>query len=85
MISDKAIVYINRTFTKQPDMTFTQQPRKQESNITNISKHALAATNPLAASSPLAATNSSAATYQAIQIFKSICVKVSTLSLNEII
>ena len=65
MISDKAIVYINRTFTKQPEMTFTQQPRKQESNMTNISKNPLAATNPLAASSPLAATNSSAATYQA--------------------
>ena len=48
MISDKAIVYINRTFTKQPDMTFTQQPRKQESNMTNIPKNPLAATNPLA-------------------------------------
>ena len=66
-------------------MTFTQQPRKQESNMTNISKNPLAATNPLAASSPLAATNSLAATYQAIQMFKSICVKVSTLIFNEII
>ena len=85
MISDKAIVYINRTFTKQPDMTFTQQPRKQESNMTNISRNPLAATDPLAASSPLAATNSLAPTYQAMQIFKSICVKVSTLILKEII
>ena len=46
MISDKAIVHINRIFTKQPDMTFTKQPTKQERNMTNISKNPLAATNP---------------------------------------